>query len=78
MFFAAEMLLASKDLSFSSHQAVIGAFGKEFAKTGILPSDMHGSLQHAFDDRNTNEYKFRPAYHCGKPPVITSKPPNSL
>jgi uncharacterized protein (UPF0332 family) len=33
MFYLAEALLHSRDLSFSSHSAVIAAFGKEFLKT---------------------------------------------
>ena len=37
MFYLAEAVLITKDLSFSSHKAVISAFGKEFVKKGILP-----------------------------------------
>lgn len=36
MFYIAEVLLYSKGLSFSSHSAVIAAYGKEFAKTGLM------------------------------------------
>ena len=31
MFYVAQALLLSKDMSFSSHSAVIAAYGKEFA-----------------------------------------------
>lgn len=36
MFYLPEVLLMRKGLSYSSHSAVIAAFGKEFAKTGEL------------------------------------------
>jgi len=41
MFYLVEALLHSKGLTFSSHSAVIAAFGKEFAKTAILDPDFH-------------------------------------
>ncbi|MDP2976730.1 MAG: HEPN domain-containing protein [Anaerolineales bacterium] len=39
MFYVAQALLLSKGLSFSSHSAVIAAFGKEFAKTNTMNPD---------------------------------------
>jgi uncharacterized protein (UPF0332 family) len=36
MFYAAQALLETVNLSFSKHSAVIAAFGKEFIKTGKL------------------------------------------
>lgn len=41
MFYLAEALLLSKKLTFSSHSAVIAAYGKEFAKTSLLDSKFH-------------------------------------
>ncbi len=41
MFYAAEALLAGIGLSFSSHGAVIGVFGREFAKTGKIDPKFH-------------------------------------
>jgi uncharacterized protein (UPF0332 family) len=41
MFYVAEALLLSKSLTFSSHSAVISAFGKEFAKSGVIPAQNH-------------------------------------
>jgi len=41
MFYLVEALLHSKGLTFSSHSAVIAAFGKEFAKTALLDPDFH-------------------------------------
>jgi uncharacterized protein (UPF0332 family) len=37
MFYAAEALLDSEGLSFSSHSEVISVFGREFAKTQRVP-----------------------------------------
>lgn len=44
MFYTAEALLFSKNLSFSSHSAVIAAFGKEFVKTKIIDAKFHRYL----------------------------------
>jgi uncharacterized protein (UPF0332 family) len=44
LFYTGEALLLSRDLSFSSHSAVIANFGKEFAKTGTLNSKFHNYL----------------------------------
>lgn len=44
MFYLAEALLYSKGLEFSSHSAVIAAYGKEFAKTGALDPKFHRRL----------------------------------
>lgn len=44
MFYLAEALLYSKGLEFSSHSAVIAAYGKEFAKTKILDPKFHRHL----------------------------------
>lgn len=44
MFYCAEAVLLTKNLSFSKHSAVITAFGKEFIKTGIFPQKMRITL----------------------------------
>lgn len=56
MFYAAEALLLSMDLTFSKHQAVIAAFGLHFAKTGVLPPELHGYLNDAFRLRQVADY----------------------
>ena len=48
MFYVAEALLFSKGLAFSSHSAVIAAYGKEFARTGLLDPQHHQHLRDAF------------------------------
>jgi len=35
-------------LSFSSHKAVIAAFGKEFIKSNTLPLQLHHNIVNAF------------------------------
>jgi uncharacterized protein (UPF0332 family) len=44
MFDVAEALLLSRGLAFSSHSAVISAFGREFANTGAVPRECHRHL----------------------------------
>lgn len=56
LFYTAEALLLTRDLSFSSHSAVIAAFGKEFAKTGVLNSKFHHYLMESQDRRNIGDY----------------------
>lgn len=57
MFYIAEALLLSKGLAYSKHSAVIAAFGKEFAKTGLLPAEFHGHLRAAAEARNISDYE---------------------
>ncbi len=57
MFYLVEALLLSNGLAFSKHSAVIGAFGREFAKTGLMPQHLHTYLQEAFEARNISDYK---------------------
>ena len=58
MFYTAEALLLSRNLSFSSHPAVLAAFGKEFSKTGDLDSKFHKLLIAAQDYRSQGDYSF--------------------
>ena len=41
MFYLSEALLLSRGLTFSSHSAVIAAYGKEFAKSSLLNPKFH-------------------------------------
>jgi len=56
MFYIAQAFLWSKEMSFSSHSAVISAFGKEIAKTGIVPVEFHRYLIDAQDKRTQGDY----------------------
>ena len=60
MFYPAEALLLSKGLSFSSHSAVLAAFGREFAKSGIVAAKFHRYLLDAEDLRHTSDYDIEP------------------
>lgn len=61
MFYVAEALLLERDLSFSSHSAVIAAFGKEFARSGVLDPKFHRYLIDAQDSRQAGDYGVGPA-----------------
>ena len=56
MFYAAQALLLQLGLAFSKHSAVIATFGKEFAKTGILPPELHRYMIEAEDLRHDGDY----------------------
>jgi uncharacterized protein (UPF0332 family) len=57
MFYTAEALLANRDLTFSSHGSMHGAFGKEFAKTEELDPKFHRWLIDAFRQRQDLLYR---------------------
>ncbi|WP_017295189.1 HEPN domain-containing protein [Geminocystis herdmanii] len=56
MFYLAEAFLTTKNMAFSKHSAVISAFGKEFAKTQIIPPKYHKYLKEAQDLRLVGDY----------------------
>lgn len=56
MFYVAEAFLEGEGKNFSSHSAVISAFGKEFAKPEKVPSELHRFLLDAQDLRHTGDY----------------------
>jgi len=56
MFYVAQAFLLNKGLTFSSHAAVIAAFGKEYAKTGLIDIKFHRYLIDAEDLRGTGDY----------------------
>jgi uncharacterized protein (UPF0332 family) len=56
MFYVAEALLASLGQSYSSHSAVIAAFGREYAKTNQLDPKFHRWLISAQNFRNVGDY----------------------
>jgi uncharacterized protein (UPF0332 family) len=60
MFYVAEAFLEGKGLSFSSHSAVISAFGQHFARTGRIPTEFHRNLLNAQDSRNQGDYNIDP------------------
>jgi uncharacterized protein (UPF0332 family) len=60
MFYIAEALLIEQGLSYSSHSAVISAFGKEFARTEKMDSRFHRYLLDAQDARNVGDYGIGP------------------
>lgn len=56
MFYMAESLLITRNLSYSKHSAVISAFGREFVKTNELSNDLREWLASAFDLRQLGDY----------------------
>ncbi len=56
MFFVAEALLAARGKFFSSHSAVISAFGQQFAKTREMDPRFHRALLTGFSQRQIGDY----------------------
>ncbi len=57
VFYAATALLKAKDLSFSKHSAVLGAFRQHFVKTGEFSTEMSDFYKIAFDTRQIGDYE---------------------
>ena len=57
MFYIAEAILLTKNLSYSSHHAVISFFNKEFVKTGIFDKKYYESLEMGFNLRQNSDYE---------------------
>ena len=57
MFYAAQAALLKKGMTFSSHKAVISAFGRHFVKTGIFEREMGRDLNVIFDERQLGDYE---------------------
>jgi len=58
MFYCAQAMLLTKNLSFSSHKGVISAFGEHFVKTGVFPKEMGRELNRAFERRQLGDYEY--------------------
>jgi uncharacterized protein (UPF0332 family) len=56
MFYLTQALLLSKGLKFSSHSAVIAAYGKEFSKTKWVDPKFHHRLLQAEERREDGHY----------------------
>ncbi len=56
MFYIAEALLQARGFSYSSHRAVISAYGQYFAKTNELDPIFHQALLTAFNQRQLGDY----------------------
>ncbi len=56
MFFVAEALLAERGVAFSSHSAVISAFGQQFAKPKEIDPRYHRALLTGFSQRQLGDY----------------------
>jgi uncharacterized protein (UPF0332 family) len=56
MFFMAEAVLLTKDLSASSHKGVISLFGEHFIKTKIFDRNLGKALNDAYDKRLVGDY----------------------
>jgi uncharacterized protein (UPF0332 family) len=57
MFYCASALLLTQGRTFSRHGSVVAAFGRYFAKTGLLDSKLHRDLRRAFRDRQKSDYE---------------------
>ena len=57
MFYSAQAALLKKKMTFTSHKAVISAFGQHFVKTGIFDKQMGRDLNIIFGDRQLGDFE---------------------
>jgi uncharacterized protein (UPF0332 family) len=57
IFYVVEALLLGEGLEYSSHSAVIAAFGERFQKTGRVPAGFHRMLLDAAECRQLADYE---------------------
>ncbi|MCG2726052.1 MAG: HEPN domain-containing protein [Elusimicrobia bacterium] len=72
MFYIVEAILLTKNLSYSSHRAVISFFGKEFIKTKIFNPKFGFILRDTFDLRQNGDYESLPDINSNKAKKILS------
>jgi len=72
MFYITETLLGEKGLSFSSHRAVISAFGQHFAKTREIDPKFHQVLLTAFSQRQLGDYSTETGLQRGDVNILLS------
>lgn len=58
MFYAAEAVLLTKSVKFSSHRSVISLFGRHFVKAGVFPPRFGRNLKEAFTLRLKGDYAY--------------------
>lgn len=56
MFYLATAMLSTVGQSHRRHGRVVAAFGREFARAGILDARHHAAFREAFDDRAIADY----------------------
>jgi uncharacterized protein (UPF0332 family) len=56
IFYLAQAMLLTKGLTFSKHSAVVAAYGREFARTGLLDPKFHRYLIDAQERRMVGHY----------------------
>jgi uncharacterized protein (UPF0332 family) len=56
MFFVAEAVLLTKNLTASSHKGVISLFGEHFVKTNIFERNLGKAITNAYDKRIVGDY----------------------
>jgi len=57
-FYAIQAVVLTKNLSFSKHSGVIGAFNQFFVKTGLFPKEFSKMISRLFRERQISDYDF--------------------
>ena len=60
VFHALTAILYMRDQVYSKHGQVIGAFNKDFIKTGIFPAEFSRQIEGLFKDRQVGDYLVGP------------------
>jgi len=58
VFHSLQAILLTKNMSYSKHSGVLGAFNKEFIYTGIFAKDFYTKIARLFKDRQIGDYEY--------------------
>ncbi|MBW8003713.1 MAG: HEPN domain-containing protein, partial [Planctomycetes bacterium] len=59
VFHALSAMIATRGLTYSSHSQTIGAFNREFVKTGVFVPETSRKQQRLFEDRQIADYDWK-------------------
>ena len=78
MFYVVEALLDKEGLAFSSHAAVISAFGQHLTRPGKVPAEYHRQLIDAQAQRTRADYDIHPNLRLADAELLIDQVQNFL
>jgi uncharacterized protein (UPF0332 family) len=64
VFHSLQAILLTKNMSYSKHSAVLGAFNKEFVFNKVFAKDFYNKIARLFKDRQIGDYEYEKVIDC--------------
>ena len=64
VFHSLQAILLTKNMSYSKHSAVLGAFNKEFIYSKVFAKDFYTKIARLFKDRQIGDYEYEKVIDC--------------